>query len=432
VSPLTIEAAQRAIRERNGTLRAVLSIVDPPAIDASASPAAPLAGVPFVLKDTWDTAGIRTTAGSYRHRARVPRVSARPYDALLRAGAVLLGKSNVCDLAFSAESDNHLIGATNNPVDATRTSGGSTGGGAAAVAAGMAAFDWGTDFGGSIRIPAAFCGVVGLRLSAATWPVNEEHFPHVSPRFWPFLGMGPLARDVDMCKRVVDAVGSLRVAGPPADIDADRVVVYEPDRFTRRAWRSFGDDARSALARVGVKAEASHGLPSPTAAAHAFDAYLCAHFTDFAGEEEMSISEGVQAALLGIASGGRLDKRLHPKGAILFALVAIGNLTLYRHPEGPTRELNQVRAAFQRVWDRHRLIVAPTSTVPAPRHGRTPFDFRLLTFAKIGNVTDATALALPFARFPDGLPRSLQILGPPGSEQAVLALAARLEKVAPR
>ena len=77
------------------------------------------------------------------------------------------------------------------------------------------------------------------------------------------------------------------------------------------------------------------------------------------------------------------------------------------------------------------MIVSPTTTVPAPRHGKTPFDFRLLSFVKIGNLTDATALALPFGRFPDGLPRSLQILGPPGSEDAVLDLAARLERVAP-
>jgi Asp-tRNA(Asn)/Glu-tRNA(Gln) amidotransferase A subunit family amidase len=430
---VAVEACRQVIRSRNADLKAVLSAVDPPVFDADAQADAPLAGVPFVLKDTWDTAGIRTTGGSYRHRTRVPTESAPAYTALLRAGAVLLGKSNIGDMAFSAESDNHIIGTTKNPFDPTRTSGGSTGGGAAAVAAGMAAFEWGTDFGGSIRIPAAFCGVVGLRLSAATWPVEENHFPRVSPAFWPFLGMGPLAKDVATCRRVLSAVTSLRreTSAPSPTLSPDRVVIYGPDRFTQRDWPSFRADAKSALTSIGVSSEEARDLPSLGATTQAFDGYLCAHFSDFVGKDELSVREGVAAALLGLASGGRLDKRLHPKGAALFGLVAIGSLTLFRDPVRATRALEAVRAAFRRVWERGTLIVTPTTTVPASRHGRTAFDFRLLSFVKVGNVTDATALALPFGRFPNGMPRSLQILGPPGSEDAVLDLAARLERVSP-
>jgi Asp-tRNA(Asn)/Glu-tRNA(Gln) amidotransferase A subunit family amidase len=429
---ITVESCRRVISQRNGELRAVLRLVDPPVFDPSAPADAPLAGLPFVLKDTWDTAGIVTTGGSYRHRTRIPAASAPAFEALLRAGAVLLGKSNIGDMAFSAESDNHLIGTTRNPHDPSRTAGGSTGGGAAAVASGMAAFEWGTDFGGSIRIPAAFCGVVGLRLSASTWPVETHHFPRVSPVFWPFLGMGPLARDVEMCRRVLSAVPSLRRVGAPATpMEKSRVALYPPDRFTRRAWRSFAVDAKAALSRAGVAVDDARELPSPTSVAHAFDGYLCAHFKDFVGSDELSLREGVAAAVLGIASGGRLDKRLHPKGATLFALVALGHLTLFRNPAAATSVVEDVRAAFRRVWDRGTLIVAPTTTVPASRHGRTAFDFRLLSFVKVGNVVDATALALPFGRFPNGLPRSLQILGPPGSEDAVLDLAARLEQVRP-
>ena len=407
----------------------MLTLVDPPISDANAPEDAPLFGLPFVLKDTWDTVGVRTTGGSYRHRARVPLESAPIYPALLKAGAVLLGKSNIGDLAFSAESDNYLIGTTKNPHDPSRTSGGSTGGGAAAVAAGMAAFEWGTDFGGSIRIPAAFCGVVGLRLSAATWPVERAHFPRVSPRFWSFLGMGPLARDVATCRRVLAAVPSLRRegVGPAPLIEKNRVVIYPPDRLLRRAWPTFEQDATDALVRAGVKALRAQGLPSPTRAGRAFDGYLCAHFSDFVGADELSLFDGLVAAIVGAASGGRLDKRLHPKGAALFSLTALGRLTLFRDKARATRRLEEVRAAFRRVWDEGLLIVLPTSTVPASRHGRTTFDLRLLSFAKIGNLTDATALALPFGRFPDGLPRSLQILGPPGSEAAVLDLAERLE-----
>ena len=330
----------------------MLSLVEPPVTDASAPPDAPLAGVPFVLKDTWDTAGIRTTGGSHRHRRRIPVTSAPAYTALLKAGAVLLGKSNIGDMAFSAESDNYLIGSTNNPVDVTRTSGGSTGGGAAAVASGMAAFEWGTDFAGSIRIPAAFCGVVGLRLSAATWPVEAAHFPRVSPVFWPFLGMGPLARDVATCRRVLGAVPSLRRegAGPAPRMQTDRAVIDGPGRLLARAWPSFAADARTALTRAGVSTDEPDGLPSPTEAAQAFDGYLCAHFHDLVGDEELSVAEGIVAATLGTFTRGRLDKRLHPKGAALFALVAFGRLTLFRDPARAAARVAKVRAAFRRVW----------------------------------------------------------------------------------
>src|ERR1700722_3890141 len=166
-------------------MRAVLRVLDEPQRDERASDSAPLFGVPYVLKDTWDTAGIITTGGSWRHRERVPYESGSIHRVLAEAGAVLLGKSNMPDLALSTESDNHLVGATSNPFDPTRTAGGSTGGGAAAVAMGMAAFDWGGDFGGSIRSPAACCGIVGIRMSSVAWPSSKEQFPELAEFFLP-------------------------------------------------------------------------------------------------------------------------------------------------------------------------------------------------------------------------------------------------------
>ncbi|HVH40724.1 MAG TPA: amidase family protein, partial [Labilithrix sp.] len=231
-----VDQCRARIAARNDVLHAILQEVEPRSsrqvsAQVSAQRELPLFGVPYVLKDVWDTAGIRTTGGSWRHRARVPVSSSHVHLAFERAGAVLLGKSNLCDLAFSTESDNHIRGPVRNPHDPSRTAGGSTGGGAAAVADGMAAFEWGSDFAGSIRGPAGSCGVVGLRLSAAAWPVGFHHFPRMAPFFWEMCGMGPITREVEGARAVVRAVrGALRRPGfVEPTLDPTRVVVWAPD-----------------------------------------------------------------------------------------------------------------------------------------------------------------------------------------------------------
>jgi Asp-tRNA(Asn)/Glu-tRNA(Gln) amidotransferase A subunit family amidase len=427
----SVEGCRARIRVRNHALNAVLTEVDVPESAATATDA-PLHGVPYVLKDTWDTASIRTTGGSWRHRERTPSESSHAYRAFEAAGAVLLGKSNLCDLAFSAESDNHMRGPVRNPHDPTRTAGGSTGGGAAAVADGMAAFDWGTDFGGSIRAPAAFCGVVGLRLSHATWPVGIEHFPRIAPFFWDFCGMGPLARTVAGARAVTHAVsGALRLADRRhVAMDPDRVVIYEPDAAHVGEWPTFTADTARLLAGAGVKHEMARTIASPTKVNALFTEYLGAHFKEFIASDELPIGQALPAVFLALASGGLIDKRVHRNTAVLFAACGVASL-LHRDRGRASDGLTKLRADVQAIWDSGRLIVSPTCTSRPPKHGRSAFAYRLMTFCKLGNLTDATALALPFGRyFPRGepaMPRSLQILGPPGSEDAVLALAERLE-----
>jgi Asp-tRNA(Asn)/Glu-tRNA(Gln) amidotransferase A subunit family amidase len=425
-----VEEARARIAARNRELNAVLRVLDEPDLDPDAAKSGPLAGVPYVLKDTWDTKGIVTTGGSWRHRARVPRESSHAHDAFRAAGAVLLGKSNLCDLAFSSESDNHLLGPVKNPHDLARTAGGSTGGGAAAVADGMAVFDWGTDFGGSIRGPAAFCGVVGLRLSSEAWPVKHHHFPRIAPFFWDFCGMGPLTRDVATSRRVIHAVRSA-LRDPHAStpkIDPDRVVIYAPDRAHEAEWPSFVDDAKRVLDRAGIAYETTSELPAPTRVNAIYTEFLTSHFAEFIATEELPMRDGIPAVLLALLSGGRLDKRVHPNTAVLLAgCFALG----FRHRDRSrsAKALADLRAATKKIWDRGTLIVSPTVTERPPRHGRAAFAYRLMSFCKLGNLTDATGLAVPTHPFPGStLPRSFQVLGPSGSEDAVLDLGERLEK----
>ena len=429
----TVEGCRARIRERNAALNAVLHVVDRPQIDPSAEPGGPLTGVPYVLKDTWDTAGVVTTGGSWRHRARVPVVSSHAHQAFARAGAVLLGKSNLCDLAFSVESDNHLLGPVRNPYDPARTAGGSTGGGAAAVADGMAAFDWGSDFGGSIRAPAAFCGVVGLRLSHAVWPVGIQHFPRIAPFFFDMCGMGPLTQNVEGARVVTHAVsGALRKGTKHVAMDPDRVVVYTPDAQHQGEWRSFTSDVTRLLTSAGVDSTVTNELPSPSRVNAIFTEYLAAHFKELTSGDELPIRDALSAVLLALLTGGRFDKRVHRNTAMLLAGTAAASLR-FRNRDRAAHGTAALRRDVAKIWDRGTLIVSPTCTSRPPKHGKSAFVYRLMSFCKLGNLTDATCLALPFHSYRVGgagnppMPRSMQILGPPGSEDAVLALAARLE-----
>lgn len=431
----TIADATRAIAERNGQLRAVLRVLDRPLRDASAPASAPLHDVPYVLKDTWDTAGIVTTGGSWRFKDRVPATSSVVFETFQRAGAVMLGKSSLCDLAFSLESDNHLLGPVSNPFDPERTSGGSTGGGAAAVAAGMAAFDWGSDFGGSIRLPSAFCGVVGLRLSNRSWPIPLEGFFPKTPELDVDLhGMGPLARSVAAVREVIAAAApALRGKTAYGPFSPREIVVVAPDDRARGRWPTFVGDACRALVAADVGFRVDKSLPPSMAFDDAYNTYLAANFEAFLAAGDVPLLDGLGGVLLALASRGKLDRRFHPNTAALLALLALGRVTLYRDRRAARGKVDRVIDAMEALWAKGALVVAPVSTVPAPRHGRALLEPAIATFAKLGNLTDATAIALPFGRFDRrgaGMPRSLQILGPPGSEDAVLDLAARLESAA--
>jgi aspartyl-tRNA(Asn)/glutamyl-tRNA(Gln) amidotransferase subunit A len=425
LSEVRLEDCRQAIVQQNDRLRALVHVLREPLQESSGGP---LAGVPYTLKDTWDTPGMPTTGGSWRHRARVPSSEAPVYGALRRTGAALLGKSNCSDLALAWESFNHLVGATRNPHDETRSAGGSSGGAACAVASGMAAFDWGTDFGGSIRIPAAFCGVTGLRLSSEPWPVNEQHFPRLAPHFFPWVGMGPITRSVADARQVLAALGELRRPFAEPRPRLDDVVVYAPDRACLGRWPTFVGDTARALAGAGMRFAIDRSLPPSRDVNLLYNAYVSSHFDEFSSTGELEFREGLAAVLLGLATMGRLDKRVHPTSGALLALMALGNATIYRDAARWEDLLADLRARVHAIWSEGRVLVAPTTTSLPPKHGRSLLDWSVLAFTKLGNMVDATAIAIPFGHFEGTrLPRSLHVLGPPGSEQAVLDVAEKLE-----
>jgi amidase len=177
-----VRAQLERIEALNPAVNAVVTL-DARALEAAASADAalargddvgPLHGVPFTLKDSHETRGLRTTVGFPALADHVPDTDGTVAARLRAAGAVLLGKTNVPPLLLSAQTVNPIFGRTSNPHDLTRTAGGSSGGSAAAVAAGLACFDVGSDLSGSIRIPSAFCGVFGLKPTVGRIPVTGQ------------------------------------------------------------------------------------------------------------------------------------------------------------------------------------------------------------------------------------------------------------------
>ncbi|MGQ0640861.1 MAG: amidase, partial [Gemmatimonadaceae bacterium] len=161
----------------------------------------PLAGLPVGIKDVTQVAGLRTTFGSPLYRDHVPDEDALVVQRLRTAGAVVIGKTNCPEFAAGGNTWNDVFGRTFNPWDLTRSAGGSTGGGAAALASGMIALAEGTDLGGSLRIPASFCGVVGLRPSPGLVPT------HPSDYVWDTLQVtGPMARTAEDVALMLQAI----------------------------------------------------------------------------------------------------------------------------------------------------------------------------------------------------------------------------------
>ena len=392
---------------------------------ASESPRSPVHGLPYSLKDMWDTAGLTTTGGSFRFRTRVPDTSAPIHRVLEDAGAVLLGKTNLSDLGMALESDSWVGGRTNNPHDPQRTAGGSSGGAAAAVAARMSAFDWGSDFGGSIRLPAAFCGVWGLRLSSQTWPV-EGSFPDAPGEIHYMNGQGPIAASLPMLRSVLDVVAPLRT-GPARRFDLRGAVLFAGRGALAGQWPTFAEDVAAPLARAAGDLLPARGLPTPLRAMMAAFGKYAVHFDEMIASDPLGFRAGMAAAFSAILLRGRFgDRRLHPRTAE--ALVNIGALRLvlaFRLSEA-RRNAQHLRDDIETTWDRGFVIAAPASVLPAPRHGWSNANLLHWAYSTPFNVADATGLAVPWGRFPNGMPRALQLCGPPGSERTLLEIADRM------
>jgi amidase len=386
-----------------------------------------LAGLPVVVKDLNDVAGVRTTYGSPIFADHVPDASAYEVERLEARGAVVVGKSNTPEFGAGANTFNEVFGATRNPWDASLTCGGSSGGSAVALATGEAWLATGSDLGGSLRTPAAFCSVVGLRPS----PGRVAHGPSAAP-FQTLSVEGPMARDVRDAALMLDAQAGLDPRDPlsfeaPAVAFAEvverpvppRRVAFSPDLGgITPVDAEVAAVCRAAAARFAeLGAEVVEACPDLSRATEVF--------TVLRGQQFVTS----RAPLL-----ERHRDRLKPevvwnieRGMALSA----GEIGRAERERG----LMQRRtAAF--LAD-HDLLCCPAAIVPPFPVGRryveelnghrfpSYIDWVAINYAV--TLTGCPALSLPCGFTASGLPVGLQIVGPPRGEAGLLAAAAMLE-----
>ena len=388
----------------------------------------PLHGVPFTAKDLNDATPYATTYGSRAFADNVPAGDATCIARLRRAGAVLIGKTNTPEMGMRPTTENLLFGPTRNPHDTTRTPGGSSGGAAAALAAGIGTLAQGSDGGGSIRIPASCCGVVGHKptrglVSAA--PATYDSWAG-------FATNGPMARTVADCALMLEVM-----AGPePGD-------AYTPPAHDGAFAAACAEDP--APLRIGVWRDPPMGVLD---------------------DEVAAIVAAALAALTHM--GHELDEADVPLAELMdpFPTIVLGQCAALRHAVPPDRFDLLEPATREAVSDGERigvgeyvqavgaarkgtaavfeamapfeLLVSPVLTGPALPLAAVPAEagrrerwrafFEWHSYTVPFNVTGQPALSLPCGTTASGLPVGLQIAGPMGGDALVLALGAALER----
>jgi len=396
----------------------------------------PLFGVPCTIKDFYAVEGMPQTGGIWMRRNETAKEDSEVVRRVRAAGAIVLGVTNVPEGGLWLESDNRVYGRSNNPWDLGRTPGGSSGGEGAIIAAGGSPFGMGSDIGGSIRLPAAFCGVAGHKPTGRMVP-NTGHWPELTGEHRAFLTCGPLARRVD------DLVAILRiVAGPDArtegfveprtiadvtQTDMRRVTVFPVEDSTVRAHPSLTAAVRAA-ARVleGRGARVEYLRPGLLKEATWIWAAM------------MSAEQGKSYAEL-VSGNPRLSVarelakipfgRSRHTGPVL-AMIAAERIFRVLPGGGSRRLIERGQELLKELSDAlgdNAVLLHPPYAQPAPLHGRPllrPLDFG---FTAIFNVLELPATQVPTGLDARGLPLGVQVVGARGNDQLCLAVARVIE-----
>ena len=381
----------------------------------------PLRGVPMTIKEAFNVAGLHTTWGNPAWKDYVATWDATVVRRLKQAGAIIIGKTNVpFMLADFGQTANELYGVSNNPWDTTRTPGGSTGGGAAALASGMTFLELGSDLVGSIRIPASFCGVYGLRPSVEIVPLTGFQPPGPPPGPSDMLYMsavGPLSRSAQ------DLRTALRVTAGPEEPTANAYSwTLPPPRQTR--LRDF---------RVGVV------LDHPYAPVSSEVTALLSNAVDTLARAGATIVEGWPEGVDPVRQSESFGFHVQLFFAFQQPGEDSGKLSDFIHHENQRMSM---RAAWSRYFDEMDVFFCPTNFTPPFPHDNRPFENRRIGtpegkrsyenqvfWISHASLPGLPAAVAPIGRTPAGLPVGAQIIGPLYGDDTAITFAELLGDV---
>ncbi|MFQ5690101.1 MAG: amidase [Gemmatimonadota bacterium] len=439
LSPVEVtEACLAQVERHNEEINAVVTLNDRALEEARAlekrlaggEDPGPLSGLPVGIKDVTETAGIRTTYGSPLYADFVPDEDALVVRRFREAGAVILGKTNTPEFAAGGNTFNEVFGRTRNPWDPERSAGGSTGGGAAGLVTGMIALAQGTDLGGSLRIPASFCGVVGLRPSPGLVPTYPARY------LWDDLQVtGTMARTAEDVALSLAAVAGPSPLSPLAQPTAGRDFVAVVRRGPpERPYLAFCPD----IAGIGIDPEMDRvcreSLESLAAAGAEVE------------EIELDLSYGRDAflelrGLWFVAQMYDELDRIDAFGPNVSANLRSGLAVTTRELGAAEAARHRMREEFRDLFDRFDHLLTPCMAVPpfpveenypaaiGGREMETYVDWIAPTF--VLSLTGLPVGSVPCGLDSAGLPVGLQIVGPPMGEESVLALAGHVQALRP-
>lgn len=405
---------------------------------AKGEPLGLLAGLPMTVKDTLDVMGLPASSG-LKHLRQRQAEDASAVKLAKQAGAVIWGKTNTPVMAGDWQTFNGLYGTTNNPWDQARTTGGSSGGASAALAAGVTALEIGSDIGGSLRVPASFCGIYSHK---PTWGLVDQH-GHVppSPGSWSERDLnviGPMARsarDLRLLLSVIEG-GPQSAKAPPADLKGARIALWldEPsfplDPHVRAAIESFAAELAAAGAEVTPIASPVH-MPTLMGAYQVL-------LGGVLGEDMPASTLRAMERMRGLARW----QMARGAGPTSTAAMTLAYTATHREWMAADAVRARLRHEIGEVFSRFDAILAPIAPVTAFPHDHRPFARRQLVASDGGAmpytsmlnwISLATALHLPATAIPagpaaSGLPVGVQLIGPLNGDSRMLALAQAIEE----
>ncbi|SNT32919.1 aspartyl-tRNA(Asn)/glutamyl-tRNA(Gln) amidotransferase subunit A [Streptosporangium subroseum] len=433
-----VQAHLERIEAADSRINAIVALADG-ALDAAraadeelaaGAEVGPLHGVPFTVKDSFDTAGVLTQRGSPIFAGRIPDTDATSVARMKGAGAILLAKTNLPEFAYWIESDNLLTGRTNNPWDLDRSSGGSSGGESAAIAAGMSPLGLASDLSISVRGPAADTGIAGLKPTHGRIPMTGV-WPREPRRDWHAGPMARTIRDLALAYSILAGPdGADGFATVPREFDAG--LGASPDRPVRVGWlvdsglgpidaevAATVQEAADALRGAGVQVEAV-SIPA-LERDNPLELFTRQHIME------------MKPAFRKITAGHEDQMFTYSRSMLAAPDTSMEDYVLAE------QGIERLRDGFAEYFQRYDALLLPVTSIPAHAHGLTQFTidgrtvdaFHVMTATVPFNLTGLPALSMRFGTSSDGMPIAVQLAANWHSESTILYIASLLESLSP-